>query len=36
VDALERRGIAATFLNSSVDPEEMASRLARLRAGRFK
>ncbi|MBM4164518.1 MAG: ATP-dependent DNA helicase RecQ [Lentisphaerae bacterium] len=36
VDALERRGIAATFLNSSVDAEEMASRLARLRAGRFK
>jgi ATP-dependent DNA helicase RecQ len=36
VDALERRGIAATFLNSSVDSEEMASRLARLRAGRFK
>jgi len=36
VDALERRGISATFLNSSVDSAEMASRLARLRAGHFK
>lgn len=36
VDALERRGIAATFLNSSLTPDEMASRLARFRAGRYK
>ncbi len=36
VDALERRGIAATFLNSSIDADEMASRLASFRAGRFK
>ncbi len=36
VDALERRGVAATFLNSSVAPDEMASRLACLRAGRYK
>ncbi len=36
VDALERRGIDATFLNSSINADEMASRLARFRAGRFK
>ena len=36
VDALERRGIAATFLNSSLDSGEMASRLAGVRNGRYK
>ncbi len=36
VDALERHGIAATYLNSSVDPAEMSNRLERLRAGRYK
>ena len=36
VDALERRGIAATFLNSSVDGAEMAYRLDGVRAGRYK
>jgi len=36
VDALERRGIAATFLNSSLDGGEMASRLAGVRTGRYK
>ena len=36
VDALERRGIPATFLNSSVDGAEMAYRLDGIRAGRYK
>ena len=36
VDALERRGIAATFLNSSLDAGEMTHRLAGVRAGRYK
>ena len=36
VDALERRGIPATFLNSSVDGADMAYRLDGLRAGRYK
>ncbi len=36
VDALERAGIAATYLNSSVAPDEMTRRLADLRAGRYK
>ena len=36
VDALERKGIAATFLNSSVDGSEMAYRLDGLRQGRYK
>lgn len=36
VDALERLGIAATFLNSSVPSDEMSGRLANLRAGRYK
>ncbi|MEI8241921.1 MAG: ATP-dependent DNA helicase RecQ [bacterium] len=36
VDALERRGIAATFLNSSLDAGEMTFRLEGVRAGRFK
>ena len=36
VDALERRGIAATFLNSSLDANEMAHRLAGVRSGRYK
>jgi ATP-dependent DNA helicase RecQ len=36
VDALERRGIPATFLNSSVDGAEMAYRLDGVRTGRYK
>jgi ATP-dependent DNA helicase RecQ len=36
VDALERKGIAATYLNSSVDGDEMAYRLDGLRSGRYK
>ena len=36
VDALERKGIAATFLNSSVDGAEMAYRLDGVRQGRYK
>ncbi|MDR2849916.1 MAG: ATP-dependent DNA helicase [Verrucomicrobiota bacterium] len=36
VDALERRGIPATFLNSSVDGAEMAYRLDGVRAGRYR
>ncbi len=36
VDALERRGIPATFLNSSVDADEMGWRLDQLKKGRYK
>ncbi len=36
VDALERKGVPATFLNSSVDGDEMAYRLDGLRNGRYK
>jgi ATP-dependent DNA helicase RecQ len=36
VDALERLGVAATLLNSSVSQDEMSARLANLRAGRYK
>jgi len=36
VDALERKGIAATFLNSSVDGSDMAYRLDGLRQGRYR
>jgi len=36
VDALDRKGIAATFLNSSVDADEMGYRLDGLRQGRYK
>jgi ATP-dependent DNA helicase RecQ len=36
VDALARKGIPATFLNSSVDGSEMAYRLDGLRQGRYK
>ena len=36
VDALEKRGIAATFLNSSLDGGEMSNRLAGVRSGRYK
>jgi ATP-dependent DNA helicase RecQ len=36
VDALERKGISATFLNSSVDGDEMAYRLDGVRNGRYK
>lgn len=36
VDALEGRGIAATFLNATLPPHEMNARLAAMRSGRFK
>ena len=36
VDALERKGIPATFLNSSVDGAEMAYRLDGVRQGRYR
>lgn len=36
VDALERRGISATYLNSSVDSDEMGWRLDQLKKGRYK
>ncbi len=36
VDALERLGIAATYLNSSVPPDAMSARLEGLRRGRYK
>ena len=36
VDALDRKGIPATFLNSSVEGSEMAYRLDGLRQGRYK
>lgn len=35
VEALRRKGVAATFINSSLDAEERASRLQRLAAGEF-
>lgn len=36
VDALERKGIPATFLNSSVSLDEMTWRLEQMRQGRYK
>ena len=36
VQALEARGVAATFLAATLSAEEMRDRLARLRAGAFK
>ena len=36
VDALEKRNIPATYLNSSVPPDEMAGRLSALAHGRYK
>ena len=36
VDALERRGLPATYLNSSLDAEEMSRRLAALERGEWK
>jgi ATP-dependent DNA helicase RecQ len=36
VQALEARGVAATFLAATLSAEEMRQRLARLRAGAFK
>ena len=36
VDALEKRGIAATLINSSLAPAEQQSRIRRLAAGEFK
>jgi len=36
VDALERRGIAATFINSSLSLHDTADRLNALAAGRYK
>src|ERR1700681_4779435 len=36
VDALSARGIPATFINSSVDPEEREARLARAVRGELR
>ena len=36
VDALEASGVAATFLNSSLDPPEAARRIARLDRGQYR
>ncbi len=36
VDALSQNGIPATFLNSSINPEEVADRTAGLRQGRYR
>ena len=36
VDALERKGIAATFLNSFISTKEMDERLERMTAGAYK
>jgi ATP-dependent DNA helicase RecQ len=36
VDALTELGIRATFINTSLDPEERRSRVAALRAGRYE
>ena len=36
VDRLEQRGIPAAFLNSTLEPEEIASRLRRAAAGELK
>ncbi len=36
VDALETLGIPATFINSSLDPDEMDARMMQMAAGRFK
>jgi ATP-dependent DNA helicase RecQ len=36
VDALNELGIRATFINTSLDPEERRSRVAALRAGRYE
>ena len=36
VDSLERVGIPATFINSSISAQETTSRLASLREGRYK
>jgi len=36
VDAMSEVGIRATFLNSSLDPEERAERIERLRGGEFE
>ncbi|MEI7452382.1 MAG: ATP-dependent DNA helicase RecQ [Candidatus Falkowbacteria bacterium] len=36
VDSLTRNGIPATFINSSISPEEVRSRLNKLKEGRYK
>lgn len=36
VDALERRGVPATMINSTVPPEEQRTRIQELRRGRWK
>lgn len=36
VDSLERRGIAATFINSTLPPNEQNQRLKRLNAGEYQ
>lgn len=36
VDSLERVGITATFINSSISPAEAAKRIARIKSGYYK
>jgi ATP-dependent DNA helicase RecQ len=36
VDALRERGLPATFINSSIDPDEQRARIDALRRGQFK
>ncbi|MCX6794720.1 MAG: RecQ family ATP-dependent DNA helicase [Candidatus Falkowbacteria bacterium] len=36
VDSLERVGIPATFINSSISPEEMTKRLAKIKSGAYR
>ncbi len=36
VDALQARGLPATFINSTLSPDEQAERLAEMAAGKFK
>lgn len=36
VDSLERVGIPATFINSSISPEEMTRRLIKIKSGAYK
>jgi ATP-dependent DNA helicase RecQ len=36
VDALQARGLSATFINSSLSPEELSQRLARMAAGEYR
>jgi ATP-dependent DNA helicase RecQ len=36
VDALQTAGVPATFLNSSIDPQEASDRIGGLRSGRYR